>query len=213
MRAFRSFLQHLLANPPPDPAPQKDGWFGWVDNFIPGSPKGTKGGKKGGKSSRANSSNNLEKQVRNTPPHAHEAPHTRAPCAVPTRRRRTPSPWLAPLPPASVHALAPRAAGERQRGRDSSEQGGGRAGGRAERTFRWGARGGRTRVVSERYERLERYERYERTRGEPRTAWAASRAAAARGDVGHGMGLVGCAAALGGHNRCAAAAEGGGRIG
>ena len=63
MRAFRSFLQHLLANPPPDPAPQNDGWFGGVFNFIPGSPKNPKGGKKGGKSSRANSSNNLEKQV------------------------------------------------------------------------------------------------------------------------------------------------------
>ena len=68
MRAFRSFLQHLLANPPPEPAATKDGWFGWMDNLIPGSPKRKSGllggGKdKGGKSSRANSSNNLEKQA------------------------------------------------------------------------------------------------------------------------------------------------------
>ena len=35
MRAFRSFLQHLLANPPPDPAPPRKGWLGWVDKILP----------------------------------------------------------------------------------------------------------------------------------------------------------------------------------
>jgi len=55
MRAFRSFLQHLLANPPPEPLPAKEGFFSWFDNIIPGSSKEQRkspGKDKGGKSAR-----------------------------------------------------------------------------------------------------------------------------------------------------------------
>lgn len=46
MRAFRSFLQHLLSNPPPDPPPNKEGFLSWVDSFLPSTPNDRKAGSK-----------------------------------------------------------------------------------------------------------------------------------------------------------------------
>ena len=39
MRAFRSFLQHILAHPPPETAPPREGWLGFMDKILPQSHK------------------------------------------------------------------------------------------------------------------------------------------------------------------------------
>jgi len=64
MRAFRSFLQHLIANPPSDTPPPREGFLGFMDKIMPSqSPRESKKGSRSSSSKESDGTVSAEASV------------------------------------------------------------------------------------------------------------------------------------------------------